>query len=166
MEEFAGARRGRLCVGSASARVSADPLPQILREVRRLHENAEVSVSSGTSDQLVRQILAGELDAAFVSLPVQATGIETERLSGDELVAIAPPSHKLADKRVVTIETLGGERLILGERGGNTRRLIDDMFHKAGVRPNVVMELNPLTANQAHGRSGDGRRHRAFGIGA
>lgn len=146
LEEFAGAKRGRLRVGSASARVSADPLPKILRELRRLHENAEVSVASGTSENLVRQILAGELDAAFVSLPVEATGIETERLSGDELVAIAPPSHKLADKRVITLETLGNERLILGERGGNTRRLIDELFHKAGVRPNVVMELNRTTA--------------------
>lgn len=146
LREFAGAERGRLRLGSASAMVSADPLPQILQELRRRHASAEVSVTSGTSEILVRGILAGEIDAAFVSLPVEAAGIETERLSGDELVAIAPPAHTFADKRVVTIEMLAKERLILGEHGGNTRRLIDELFHAAHLRPNIVMELNRLAA--------------------
>lgn len=146
LQEFAGAERGRLRLGSASAMVSADPLPQILQELRRLHAGAEVSVTSGTSEILVRAILAGELDAAFVSLPVEAASIETEQLGSDELVAIAPPAHPLADRRVVSIEMLAQERLILGEHGGNTRRLIDELFRSAGAHPNVAMELNRQAA--------------------
>ncbi len=146
LQTFAGAERGRLRLGSASAMISADPLPQLLSEVQRLHPRAEISVASGTSEELVSAILGGKLDAAFVSMPVDATGIETERLSGDELVAIAHPQHALARGRVISLETLAGERLILGERGGNTRRLIDELFRAAGVRPNVVMELNRLAA--------------------
>ena len=41
---------------------------------------------------------------------------------------------------------LAGEKLILGERGGNTRRLIDQFFAQAGVTPKVVMELSRLSA--------------------
>jgi DNA-binding transcriptional LysR family regulator len=144
--ELAGAERGRLRVGSASAMVSADPLPQILRELREQHPHAEVSIASGTSEALVRQILAGELDMAFVSLPVEARGIQTEVLGRDELVAIASPRHRLAKQRVVSVFTLAGEKLIMGERGGNTRRLIDGLFEEAGVRPDVAMELSRLAA--------------------
>jgi DNA-binding transcriptional LysR family regulator len=144
--ELAGAERGRLRVGSASAMVSADPLPLILRELRERHPRAEVSIVSGTSESLVRQIFAGDLDMAFVSLPVEARGIQTEILSRDELVAIASPRHKLAKQRVVSVFTLGGEKLILGERGGNTRRLIDELFAEAGVQPTVAMELSRLAA--------------------
>lgn len=144
--ELAGAERGRLRIGSASAMVSADPLPQILRELRERHPRADVSIASGTSQALVRQILAGELDMAFVSLPVEARGIQTEVLSRDELVAIASPRHKLAKQRVVSVFTLAGEKLILGERGGNTRRLIDGLFEEAGVHPTVAMELSRLAA--------------------
>ena len=36
--------------------------------------------------------------------------------------------------------------MILGERGGNTRRLIDQFFAQAGVTPKVVMELSRLAA--------------------
>ena len=100
--ELAGAEHGRLRIGSASAMVSADPLPLILKQLRAQHPRAEVSVTSGTSQSLVRQILTGDLDLAFVSLPVEARGIQTERLSSDELVAIASPHHRLANQRVVS----------------------------------------------------------------
>jgi DNA-binding transcriptional LysR family regulator len=149
LEELAaltGAHRGRLRIGSASAMVSADPLPQILKELRGTHAGVETSVGSGTSESLVKQVLAGELDAAFVSLPVEARGVQTELLSEDYLVAIASPRHPMAKQKIVSAYALAGEKLILGERGGNTRRLIDQFFAQAGVTLKVTMELSRLAA--------------------
>jgi DNA-binding transcriptional LysR family regulator len=146
MAALTGAHRGRLRIGSASAGVSGDPLPQVLRGLRKAHPGVEASVASGTSEQLVQQVLAGELDAAFVSLPVEARGVQTELLSEDSLVAIASPRHKLGKQRVVSAYALAGEKLILGERGGNTRRLIDQFFAQAGVTPKVAMELSRMAA--------------------
>jgi len=140
--ELAGAERGRLRIGSASAMVLTEQLPSILKELRKQHPAAEIAVTSGTSEVLVDQILAGEVDVAFVSLPVDMRGIKTERLSEDQLVAIASPRHKLAKQRTISAYTLAGERLILGERGGNTRRLIDQFFAQAGVTLRVAMELS------------------------
>lgn len=140
--ELAGAERGRLRIGSASAMVLTDQLPGILKDLRGQHPGAEIAVTSGTSEVLVDQILAGEIDIAFVSLPVDVRGIKTERLSEDQLVAIASPRHKLAKQRTISAYTLAGERLILGERGGNTRRLIDQFFAQAGVTLHVAMELS------------------------
>ncbi|HEY2970972.1 MAG TPA: LysR family transcriptional regulator [Pyrinomonadaceae bacterium] len=144
--ELAGAERGRLRIGSASAMVTTDVLPKLLKEVRNQHPGAEITVASGTSEALVQQILAGELDIAFVSLPVEARGINTERLSQDQLVAIASPRHKFAKQRTISAYTLAGEKLILGERGGNTRRLIDQFFAQAGVDLKVSMELSRQAA--------------------
>ena len=144
--ELAGAERGRLRIGSASAMILTEPLPKILKELRRQHPAAEIAVISGTSEALVDQILAGELDIAFVSLPVDVRGIQTERLSEDQLVAIASPRHKLAKQRTISAYTLAGEKLILGERGGNTRRLIDQFFAQAGVSLHVAMELSRQAA--------------------
>jgi len=144
--ELAGAERGRLRIGSASAMVTTDVLPKLLKELRQQHGGAEVTVSSGTSEALVQQILAGELDLAFVSLPVEARGINTERLSQDQLVAVASPRHRLAKQRTISAYSLAGEKLILGERGGNTRRLIDQFFAQAGVTLQVSMELSRQAA--------------------
>jgi len=146
LAELAGAERGRLRVGSSSGMVSSDALPAILKKLRRAYPHAEVSVTSGTSEALVKRILASEIDMAFVSLPVQAHNVETEVLSQDQLVAIASPRHKLSKQRVVSAFALAGEKLILGERGGNTRRLIDEFFAEAGLKPTVAMELSRQAA--------------------
>src|SRR2546421_773000 len=140
--ELAGAERGRFRIGSASAMGATDVLPKLLKDVRKEHARAEITVASGTSEALVQQILAGELDVAFVSLPVEARGINTERLIQDQLVAIASPRHLLAKQRTISAYTLAGEKLILGERGGNTRRLIDQFFEQAGITLQVSMELS------------------------
>lgn len=140
--ELGGVEHGRLRLGSASAEFATMQLPQILGSLKAKFPNAELSVSAGTSATLVDKILHGDIDIAFVSLPVENALIVTDRLFSDEIVAIAHPSHPLARKRSISAEQLASEKLILGERGGNTRRLIDSFFNSAGVRPNVVMELS------------------------
>ena len=146
LTDLAGAEKGRLRVGSASASVSAESLPHILKELCERHPRADVFVSTGTSESLVGRLLAGELDIALISLPVEARGIRTELLLRDALVAIVSPRHQLAQQRVVSAYVLAAEKLILGERGGNTRRMIDHFFAEAGVRPVVSMEMNRLAA--------------------
>jgi DNA-binding transcriptional LysR family regulator len=140
--ELAGAEHGRLRIGSASAMFATMQLPRILQNLKERFPNAEITVSSGTSQTLVDKILHGEIDIAFISLPVDNAHIMTELLFSDEIVAIAHPKHPLADQKFISAAALAGEPLILGEKGGNTRRLIDDFFSAANVQPNVVMELS------------------------
>jgi len=142
LAEIAGAEHGRLRIGSASAMFATDQLPNILEKLKTKYPNAEISVSSGTSKTLVDKIMHGETDIAFVSLPVETPNIQTELLYSDEVVAIAHPSHPLADQKCISAADLAGEHLIIGEKGGNTRRLIDDFFDAASLRLNVVMELS------------------------
>jgi DNA-binding transcriptional LysR family regulator len=156
LADLSGTAHGRLRLGSASAMFSSDQLPLILKELRARAEHVEVTVTSGTSDALVRQITAGELDIAFISLPAEARGVQTELLLKDELIAIANPEHPLAHKRVISAFELAGQKLILGERGGNTRRLIDEFFAEAGLRPVVAMELSRLTSIKRMVESGMG----------
>jgi DNA-binding transcriptional LysR family regulator len=156
LAELSGTSHGRLRLGSASAMFSSDQLPLILKELRERCENVDVTVTSGTSQSLVKQIMAGELDIAFISLPVEARGVQTELLLQDELIAIANPAHPLAHKRVISAFELAGQKLILGERGGNTRRLIDGFFAEAGLHPVVAMELSRLTSIKRMVESGMG----------
>ena len=142
LAEIAGAEHGRLRIGSASAMFATEQLPWILDKLKQKYPNAEVSVSSGTSKQLVDKIMHGEIDIAFVSLPVETSGIQTELLFSDEVVAIAHPSHPLSNDKFISAARLAGENLILGEKGGNTRRMIDDFFDGHNLKPHVSMELS------------------------
>ena len=144
--EIAGAEYGRLRIGSASAMFATAQLPEILEKLKKKFPNGEITVSSGTSQILVDKILHGELDIAFISLPVESVNIQTELLVSDEIVAIAHPSHPLAKQKVVSLATLANESLILGEKGGNTRRMIDDFFAVSGIKPKIAMELSRQSA--------------------
>ncbi|MEZ5425333.1 MAG: LysR family transcriptional regulator [Pyrinomonadaceae bacterium] len=140
--EISGIEHGRLRIGSSSAMFSTKQLPGILEKLKNTFSNAEITVVSGTSHRLVEKIMHGEIDIAFVSLPVENPSIKTDLLFSDEIIAIASPEHPLAGERFISAATLAGEQLILGEKGGNTRRMIDDFFASSNVKPNVVMELN------------------------
>ena len=140
--EVAGAEYGRLRIGSASAMFATQQLPAIIQKLKQKFPNSELSVNSGTSERLVDKIMHGEVDIAFVSLPVENLNVTTELLFSDEIVAIANPKHPLAKEKFISAATLAGEKLILGEQGGNTRRMIDEFFNAANVRPNITMELS------------------------
>jgi DNA-binding transcriptional LysR family regulator len=140
--EVAGAEYGRLRIGTASGTFAMNQLPEIMKGLKAKFPKSELVISSGTSERLVDRLMHGELDTAFVSLPVDNLNITTESLFSDEIVAIAHPKHLLAKEKYISAATLAGENLILGERGGNTRRMIDEFFHAANVRPNIAMELS------------------------
>lgn len=146
LAELSRAERGRLRIGTASTMVSTHPLPAILAELKREHARAQVTVFRGTSAEIVTKILRNDLDLGLVSLPVEASDIRAEVLRRDMLIAIVPPDHRLARRRVVSGPQLAAEPLILGEEGGNTRRLIDLFFEKAGLHPQVMMELGSVSS--------------------
>ena len=140
--ELGGVEHGRLRIGSASAEFATQQLPGILQGLRKKFPNSEIGVTAGTSLTLIEKIMHGEIDIAFVSLPVENSSITTDLLFSDEIVAIAHPTHLMANEKYISAAALAGEKLILGERGGNTRRMIDDFFNAANVRPNIIMELS------------------------
>ena len=48
----------------------------------------------------------GEIDIAFVSLPVENSSITTDTLFTDEIVAIAHPSHPSANEKYISAASL------------------------------------------------------------
>lgn len=146
LSELGQLGRGRLRIGTASTMASNYPLPAILSELKRDHPLLQLTVLRGTSKEIVAKILANDLDLGLVSLPVEAADIRTEVLRRDRLIAIVPPDHRLAGQRTVSASQLAAEPLIMGEEGGNTRRLLDLFFEKAGLKPQVIMELGSMTA--------------------
>jgi len=141
-----GPSRGRLHIGVASTAITVHPLPEILSEIKRVHALLDLSVIGGTSEWIVEQILSNTLDVGLVSLPVEATDVITEMLRSDKLVAAMSPRHPLARMKSIDPNQLCEQPLILGEKGGNTRRLIDLFFEKSGLEPKIVMELQRTEA--------------------
>src|SRR5262249_46377615 len=70
--------------------------------------------------------------------------------------AIAAPDHRWPRRGALRPADLAEAPLILYERGGTIRRVIDAWFQRAGVRPRVAMELGNVEATKRLVAAGPG----------
>jgi DNA-binding transcriptional LysR family regulator len=78
-----------------------------------------------------------------VTLPVRSRQLVVTPFYTDRLVAIAPPEGRRRHRRrrAFTPGHLAREPLILYERGGTIRQVIEGWFRRGRVNPRVAMEL-------------------------
>jgi DNA-binding transcriptional LysR family regulator len=150
-----GSVTGRLRLG-ASATVSIHLLPQLLRTLRVRYPDVEVSVATGNAPEIGAAVVNHDLDAALLTLPVHGRELVVSPFFRDELVAIAAPSRGRTDavrgrdrprpRRPVSPRQLAANPLILYERGGRIREVMERWFEDAGCRPRVALELGNAEA--------------------
>jgi DNA-binding transcriptional LysR family regulator len=120
-------------------------LPPILASVRRRMPGLEIIVETGNTPDILRRVEQGTLDAGLVTLPTALDrGLARVKLRRDELVALIPATT--AFDGAVTPAQLAAQPLILYERSGDTRGIVDAWFRKAGVTPRPIMELGSVEA--------------------
>jgi DNA-binding transcriptional LysR family regulator len=139
-----GVVAGRVRLGTG-ATASIYLLPDALRRLRARHPELDLAVVTGNSADLAAAVVASELDVAVLTLPVVGRQLVTSPFCTDTQVAIAPRSHAWP-RRGLRPADLAAAPLILYERGGTIRRVIDDWFRKGRVRPRVAMELGNAEA--------------------
>ncbi len=69
------------------------------------------------TQQLLERLKRGELDAAFLALPIHDEQLEVRALFDDEFLLATPPSHALAAKKQVAQTDITNEKLLLLEEG-------------------------------------------------
>ena len=86
----------------------------IMAEFRRRYPKVEVEVSSAYSQMNVEQILASQLDGAFVTLPINHQDIvATQRITDDEVLMVIGERNRFAGLERVPVKSLSGQPLIL-----------------------------------------------------
>ena len=71
----------------------------------------------GTTAELVEQVLAGVLDLAVLSLPVEGAGLVMKELFRDPLYLAVPENHPLALVETVNLRRVSEERLLILKDG-------------------------------------------------
>jgi DNA-binding transcriptional LysR family regulator len=138
--QLRGVVAGRLRLGTG-ATASIHLLPPLLRRMRARYPELELIVVTGNASEIAAAVAANELDVGLVTLPVTGRQLAVTPFRLDPLVAVGPPGHAWPGPGALTAVELARQPLILYERGGTIRRVIDGWFRRGGARPRIVMEL-------------------------
>jgi DNA-binding transcriptional LysR family regulator len=135
-----GVVAGRVRVGTG-ATASIYLLPPILRRLRARYPDLELVIVTGNTPEIAKAVAENALDVAVVTRPVRSRQLVVTPFYTDRLVAIAPPARRPRRPRAFTPGHLAREPLILYERGGTIRQVIEGWFRRGRVTPRVAMEL-------------------------
>lgn len=137
-----GEVRGRLTVGLIPT-VAAVDVPAVLRDFHGRHPKARISLVVGASDELVEQVGQGEIEVAFLGIPVTARprGVMARELARERLVAVVPPDHPLAGEASVDLRRLSSEVFVDLPARTAGRAQSDLAFAAAGLTREVAFEV-------------------------
>ncbi|MFF1273953.1 LysR family transcriptional regulator [Streptomyces marokkonensis] len=137
-----GEVRGRLALGLIPS-VAAVDVPTVLREFHRRHPKARISLSVGASDELVERVRQGEIEVAFLGIPVTARprGVMARELARERLVAVVSPDHPLAGETSVDLRRLSSEVFVDLPAKTAGRAQSDLAFAAAGLTRDVAFEV-------------------------
>jgi DNA-binding transcriptional LysR family regulator len=138
---------GRVRLGTGGT-ASIYLLPPLLRRLRLRHPALELTVTTGNTRDIAQAVIDNALDVAVVTLPVAARELNVTPFYRDGLVVIAPGEARWRKRKSIAPETLAREKLILFERGGAIRAVMDGWFAKARTAPSVTMEIGNAEASK------------------
>lgn len=137
-----GEVRGRLAVGLIPT-VAAVDVPAVLKDFQQRYPKARISLSVGASDELVEQVREGEIEVAFLGIPVTARprGVMARKLAQERLVAVVAPDHPLAGEASVDLRRLSSEVFVDLPAKTAGRAQSDLAFTAAGLTREVAFEV-------------------------
>ncbi len=125
--------KGLIRIGTFSS-IATHWLPNIIRKFQEDYPGIEYELLLGDYTEIEEWIMSGRVDCGFLRLPT-ANKMDAVFLEKDELKAIIPEHHDMAEAEIFPLERLCDEPFMLLEKGA--RAEISQLFEKHGLKPDV-----------------------------
>lgn len=133
VDDLHGVQSGLIRIGTFSS-VATHWLPNIIKAFQKDHPNIDYELLLGDYAEIEEWIAEGRVDCGFVRLPARPA-FETIPLARDDLLAVLPEGHPLAESERVPASALCSEPFILLERGARTD--VTEIFEREGLSSRV-----------------------------
>jgi DNA-binding transcriptional LysR family regulator len=144
MDAYSNDTLGRVRIG-IGATACIYLLPPILRDMRSKFPTLDITVRTGNTADILKDIEENMLDLGLVTLPAQGRMFDVTPILEDEFVVIGSKEiYELPE--IATPAELARLPLILYEAGGNTRRIVNEWFSRASVPLKPIMDLGNVEA--------------------
>lgn len=132
-ESLKGLDSGIIRIGTFSS-VATHWLPNIIKEFQKDYPNIKYELLMGDYNEIEKWIHEGRVDCGFLCLPTSPE-FDVIFLEKDELLAVLPPDHRLAESDKFPVSEISNEPFMLLEKG--TRSEITQFLQKNNLKPNV-----------------------------
>ena len=123
-------------------------MPQVCAACLKQHPQLRLEVQELTGPDIEARVADGSLDVGLGFHPPSHEGVMGQKLFEDDLVLAVPRKHALSAKASVKFAQLADVPLAMLGRRFATRRLLDGHFQRAGLRANIVLEIDSVDALQ------------------
>jgi LysR family transcriptional regulator, low CO2-responsive transcriptional regulator len=145
MESLRSPDTGRLSVG-ADTTVGTYVIPGLLGKFHQLFPEVEITLDVVNRATLVNALIENRVDMAIMGTVPAEVPVVIEPFAPNELVLIAPPTHRLAGCPGVPFAELAREHFLLREMGSGTRAALETIFQEAGLPLQVSMQVGNNSA--------------------
>jgi DNA-binding transcriptional LysR family regulator len=130
---------------AASLSICTYLLPEVLKKFQSRHSEVVVSVRSGNSAQVLKMVLDGEVELGLAR-SLHHPEVETVSLRDDPLILVGHPAHPVMARRKLRLEEIELVPIISYDRGSSDWTLVNGLFRRAGLLPNIVLEVETIEA--------------------
>jgi DNA-binding transcriptional LysR family regulator len=117
-------------------------LPPYIKAFLQAYPSVNVRVEYRRSNLVYDDILQNAVDLGLVAYPSKMRNLEVIPFHVDRLVLICHPEHPLAEKEEARIGELAGLKFVNLEADIPTGKAIDQIFRKAKIKIDPVMEFD------------------------
>lgn len=141
IEEMHTLRRGLLRLGTTKT-YARYFMPFMISNFHKSYPGIRIQLNEGSSLDMIHSLLDFSNEVAIIAKAEDNPEVCFTPFSREELVLIAAPRHKWAERQGLEFEELAEEPLIMKERGSGTRRVVNELFSENNCTPNVLMETS------------------------
>jgi len=125
-EELSNAEGGELRLGIIPT-LAPYLVPLFISHFGKAYPQVQLSIAELVTEEIIRDIKNGTLDAGIYATPVQSAGIYHEVLFYERFFLYVSASHPWSDKQHISMEDLPGTRLWLLREGNCFRSQVNDI---------------------------------------
>jgi DNA-binding transcriptional LysR family regulator len=108
-------------------------LPAAMEAVMAMHPRARISMDIKDPRDIADWVTTGPFDVGITIMPFDDARVECEPLATVRCVLVVPKGHRLAQKRIVSLKGLDGERMVLPTPGTPNRDRFGAAFASLGL---------------------------------
>ncbi|MFZ7111866.1 MAG: LysR family transcriptional regulator [Desulfatiglandales bacterium] len=141
IEDMKGLKCGTLRIGT-STMYARYRMSFLISTFHYAYPKIKVCLYQGSSAEVMRSLFNLDIDLAIVAHNVKDPKIISIPFRKEPLLVIVPKNHRLAENKIVTLEDLMDEPLIMREVGSSTRGVVDELFARNNITPRILMETS------------------------